>query len=342
MPGWRKVVGIVGGVLAVVVVVGLPITVGIRPFIGPRIRPVTNRHFDPTPERLARGTYLVTSGAAPCVLCHSPMNTAGGGLRVDPGTELTGRNWAPDGAPFLTAPNLTPDPETGIASWTDDQLARAIREGISHDGRALFPIMPYEKFRNLPDEDLASIIVYLRAQKPVRHPLPPTHIPFPLNRLINGVPETVEAVAAPDGTTPERRGAQLAAIAVCADCHSTRDVEGNAVKGMIFGGGTPLPFAGRTTIYSANLTPAVNGIPYYNEALFLEVMRTGKVRARQLDDMMPTHYYGKMSDQDLKDIYAYLKTLAPVDHYVDNSLPPTKCARCGMVHGGGERNKKPA
>jgi hypothetical protein len=55
--------------------------------------------------------------------------------------------------------------------------------------------------------------------------------------------------------------------------------------------------------------------------------------------MMPTLAYKNMSDQDLKDIFAYLKTLRPVDHFVDNSLPPTKCLRCGLTHGGGDRNK---
>ena len=100
--------------------------------------------------------------------------TSGGGLKVVEGKAFAGRSFAPDGVPFLTAPNLTPDPETGIGTWTDDMLARAIREGISHDGRTLFPIMPYQKFRHLSDEDLASIVVYLRSLPPIRNPLPPT------------------------------------------------------------------------------------------------------------------------------------------------------------------------
>jgi hypothetical protein len=56
------------------------------------------------------------------------------------------------------APNITPDRETG-ADWTDDQFARAIREGVSHDGRAMFTFMPYPDFRSMSDEDLASVIV---------------------------------------------------------------------------------------------------------------------------------------------------------------------------------------
>jgi cytochrome c553 len=252
---------------------------------------------------------------------------------------LSGRNWAPDGVSFVTAINLTPDPETGIGNLTDDQLARAIREGIDRQGRALFPIMPYEHFRDMPDEDLASIIVYLRAQKPIRNSLSASQVPFPVNRLINGVPRPIDGPIAPDLSTPEKHGAHLVAMAACADCHSTRGERGR-IAGLDFAGGTAMPYTDRKTVYTANLTPAVNGIPYYTEALFVETIRTGKVRSRPLDAMMPTAFYRNMTDQDLKDIFAYLKTLTPIDHFVDNSLPPTPCPRCGLTHGGGERNKK--
>ena len=335
----KKGLLIVGGILVAVVLVGVPAMVGLRPFIGPKIRPLTDRRFEPSPARLERGKYLVTSGSAPCALCHSPMDTSGGGLQVVAGRELTGRNWAPDGAPFVTAGNLTPDPETGIGNLTDDQLARAVREGISHDGRTLFPIMPYQAFRAMPDEDLASIVVYLRSLKPVRNPIAKSAIPFPLNRLMNGLPQPVEGPVTADLSTPVKRGAHIAHIAACQDCHTPRDDRGNRPDGMEFSGGTAMPFEGRKTIFTANITPGVNGIPYYTEDLFVEVMRTGKVKARQLDPMMPTAFYRNMSDQDLKDLFAFLKTLKPVDHYVDNTVAATACATCGMTHGGGERNK---
>src|SRR5687767_11902133 len=105
-------------ILLVVLVVGLPAMVGIRPFIGPRARPLTDRRFEPNQARLDRGKYLATA-RAPCVLCHSPWDVTGGGLVEVPGREFSGRNWAPDGVPFVTASNLTPDPETGIGNLTD-------------------------------------------------------------------------------------------------------------------------------------------------------------------------------------------------------------------------------
>ena len=221
------------------------------------------------------------------------------------------------------------------------RFARAIREGIGHDGRTLFPIMPYQRFRHLTDEDLASIVVYVRSLPPVRNPLPKSAVPFPVKYLINGLPQPVENPVSADLSTPEKRGQyNVEVLGVCGDCHTTADNQGNQVAGMDYGGGTALPFGDRKVIYSANITPSVNGIPYYTEELFIEAMRTSKVRSRALDDMMPTHYFGKMTDQDLKDIFAYLKTLKPVDHYVDNSLPPTMCPKCKMLHGGGEKNHK--
>jgi hypothetical protein len=79
------------------------------------------------------------------------------------GRSGTGHIWAEDGRPWLVAPNLTSDPETGAARWTDDMLARAIREGISHDGRMQHPQIWYTAFSSLSDEDLASVVVYIRS-----------------------------------------------------------------------------------------------------------------------------------------------------------------------------------
>lgn len=338
----KKGLLIVVGLLVAIVAIGLPLMVGVRPFIGPKVRPLTDRRFESTPARLERGKYLMSSGRAPCALCHSPMDTTDGGWRVAAGRALSGRNWAPDGAPFVTARNLTPDPETGIGNLSDDQLARAIREGISHDGRTLFPIMPYRNFRAMPDEDLAAIIVYLRSLPPVRNQLAPSDIPFPLNRLMNGLPEPIDAPVTADLSTPEKRGAHIVQVASCAECHTPRDERGNSPKGMDFSGGTTLSYEGRTSVYAANITPGVNGIPYYTEDLFIETIRTGRVKARELDAMMPTALYRHMTDQDLRDVFAYLKTLKPVDHYVDKTLPATRCERCQLVHGGGERNKPQA
>ena len=86
------------------------------------------------------------------------------------------------------------------------------------------------------------------------------------------------------------------------------------------------------------MTPAPSGIPYYNADLFVEVMRTGMVKARKVHDAMPWRAYGRQMDEDLRAIFAFLQTVPPVAHRVDNTLPPTRCPVCGGVHGGGETN----
>ena len=69
---------------------------------------------------------------------------------------------------YISARNITPDVETGIGSWSDDEIARAIREGVRKDGTALFSLMPYLDFATLDDEDVKAIVVYLRTIPPVR------------------------------------------------------------------------------------------------------------------------------------------------------------------------------
>src|SRR5262249_45995367 len=140
----------------------------------------------------------------------------------------------------IVAPNLTPDRETGAGAWTDDQLARAIREGIGHDGRALFPLMPYQNFRGLSDEDVASIIVYLRSLPPVKHESPKSEIIFPVKYLIRNVPQPLTAPVPEISPTadPLEYGAHVARIAGCGDCH-TPQVQGKEVPGMELAGGTP-------------------------------------------------------------------------------------------------------
>src|SRR5216110_697497 len=77
------------------------------------------------------------------------------------------------GAPGkICFPNLTPDPETGLGAWTDGEILRAIREGVSRDGRALFPMMPYTEFRALSDEDTRAIVAYLRTMPAVKNAVP--------------------------------------------------------------------------------------------------------------------------------------------------------------------------
>ena len=340
MKRWVKILLLVILILIVVAGIAAVQMFGLRTFIGPRKRGLTDRMFERTPARLDRGRYIATSMG--CLYCHSPHDFSkpdhpilsgmeGAGQRL-PYTDLPGR---------VIAPNLTPEKETGAGSWSDDALARAIREGIGHDDRTLFPIMPYGHYRNMPDEDLASVIVYLRSLPPVRNALSQTEIIFPVKYFMRNAPQPITSpVPEPDVSDPVKRGRFLVNLIGCADCHTPVDSHHNAIANMKFAGGQILavPWG---NVASANLTPDPTGIPYYDEALFIKAMRTGSVGARELNPAMPWMVLRNMTDQDLAGIFAYLKTLKAVSHRVDNSLPPTLCPLDGTMHGGGDQNRKP-
>ncbi len=146
-----------------------------------RVRPLTNIKYESTVARLKRGEYL-TNGLLQCFTCHSPRNWKEPGAPPVAGKIGSGGTiLVDDSTTFAIAPNITPDKETGAGTWTDDMLARAIREGVGHDGRALFWQMPSSTFRNLADEDLASVIVYLRSIPAVHNVVRPTKMPRELN-----------------------------------------------------------------------------------------------------------------------------------------------------------------
>jgi len=333
---WTAIAVIALGILAVTAITA---TIGWRPFIGPSFREVTNRKFESTPQRIERGRYLATAVAG-CFGCHSEHDWKSHGAPLLAGMQGAGEVMPlPDLPGRVIAPNITADVETGIGAWSDDELARAIREGVDRDGRTLFPMMPYQNFRHMSDEDLASVIVYLRTLPPVRHVLPKTQIIFPVKYLIQSAPEPVTGPVSSDIPTsadPVKRGAYLVNLADCAFCH-TPHVRGEPVADMDFAGG--MPFTGPWgTVASANLTPDDSGIKYYDEALFVQALRTGYVRARELKPIMPYGEYGHMTDDDLKAIFAYLRSLKPVKHRVDNSEAASLCKLCRQKHGGAQQN----
>jgi mono/diheme cytochrome c family protein len=322
----RLLARIVGyGFLVVLVLAALAITftVGWRPVIGAKKRALTSRTFEATAARLQRGDYLVHA-VMHCMGCHSKYDGKAN-PPVLAAKEGSGQVLFEEGNIRLVAPNITSDLETGIGKWSDDAIARAIREGIAADGSTLFPVMPYEHFRDLSDEDLASIVVFLRSLPPAHNELPLDKIPFLFARLIQAAPQPVtDPVAAPDTSTPAKRGAYLVKMATCSDCHTPLNSKFQPIPGMEMAGGNPLG-----EVHSANITPDASGIGYYDEALFVQTMRTGSVRARKLNLIMPWWIFRNMTDDDLKAMFAYLRTLKPVHHLVDNTEKPTQCKLCG-------------
>ena len=141
--------------------------------------------------------------------------------------------------------------------------------------------------------------------------------------------------------TPARlaRGKYLVQnVADCFGCHTPVNDVLETLPGLDFAGGQMLhrPWG---KVSSTNLTPDPSGIIYYDEKMFLQTIRTGKVGGvRPLNKIMPWQVLRGMSRNDLKSIFAYLRTLKPVQYRVDNNEPLTICKLCRGSHGCGDRN----
>lgn len=331
-------------VILVLLVLGGITAMGWEMVLGPKARPVNaSRKFEATPARLERGKYLV-EGPAACFHCHSPHDLTNPEYPVSPGKKGSGWSMPIPELGDVHSRNITPDPETGIGTWSDDEIARAIQEGISKDGTALFPIMPYMNFRYMTDEDIASIVAYLRTVPPVKNGEPRTKLNFPLNFIVKTIPRPLTSPEPqPARTTASARGEYLVKyIASCGDCHTPADDKGQPLPGLDFGGGGPFHDPGQPgkEVFSANITQDPSGIAHYDENLFVQTLKSGQLAGRVLNHIMPFENFAIMTDDDLKDVFSYLKTLPQVKHRINNTDPPTDCPVCKQKHGLGNLNKK--
>lgn len=316
----------------------------------PTVLPVSVLEMDTiprTPERLARGKYLV-EGLAQCTECHSEYDFTHRPARPVDGKKDGGNVFSKEemGLPegnVVVAPNISPDPEYGSGKWKDTDFVRALRQGIGHDGRTLYPMMPYKYFRSLSDEDLASVIVYERSLAPVHIEQPKTVLTNDIKNSFQSLPP-IAHVDEPDKSDRVGYGKYLVTVGHCDGCHTPTDEKGNSLPNMYLAGGVELlgpwgPDPNKTiSVASLNLTPDPSGIAYFDEKMFIDVIRTGSVKARPLSNIMPWAYFRNLTDDDLKAIFAYLRTIKPVQHRVDNTEPPRLCKQCRGKHGFGERN----
>jgi mono/diheme cytochrome c family protein len=309
----------------------LPIAGATEP-VYPRARPLTDRTFAPSPARLERGRYL-TEHLLQCFVCHSERDSDAPGAPPIAGRKGAGVVMSERAERRIVAPNITPDPATGAGRWTDDMLARAIREGIGHDGRALYWGMWYQSFAGLSDEDLAAVVVYLRTLPPVRNPLPATLLPDDERAANAKSPRPItEPVLGPPAGDTKALGRYLIGVADCTGCHTGWEAPRN--PGLLAGGNEIV--RGSHQAFSANLTRHESGAGY-PQATFISVMRTGK--GGSLHPIMPWLAFSGLTDADLGAMYDALGDVYPVAHYVGNVGEPRHCDVCGQEHPFGEHNR---
>jgi hypothetical protein len=212
-----KIASIIWTVIAVIIVVVAGTGLYISTFL-PDVGKPLDVKIDITPKRIARGKYLA-SNVAGCISCHSKRDWTKYAAPVKPGTIGEGGeifNKEKDFPGILYAKNITP---YGIHNWSDGELIRAITEGVTKNGQAIYPLMPYRAYAKMYREDVYSIIAYLRTLPSIKNSVPSRSLDFPLNFIVNTVPKKTTLMDTLD-TNKLNYGGYLVAIANCVECHS--------------------------------------------------------------------------------------------------------------------------
>jgi mono/diheme cytochrome c family protein len=254
-------------------------------------------------ELIERGRGLAI--AADCVACH----TEPGGVRYAGGRAIE--------TPFgiLLSPNLTPDPETGTGTWSDDEFVAAVREGKGR-GHLLYPAMPYPYFTRMPRTDVLAIRAYLDTLEPVRHAVTPNQLPFPFSIRASMIAWNAlffkpgEFVPVADKSAEWNRGAYLVeGPGHCGACHTDKNFLGGDKTDQFLRGGVLQGW------FSPDLTgdPRV-GLGSWSEEDVVAYLQTGHNRHAAATGPMAdviTDSTSHLPDADLRAMAVYLKDLPP-------------------------------
>jgi len=290
--------------------------------------PQANKSEDSIKKVIERGDYLANHVAA-CIHCHSKRDFNKFSGPVMPGTEGGGgevfSNEILDAIPgVFYGKNITPDNETGIGTWTDDEILRAITQGISKKGDTLFALMPYVNFNRMAKDDLMAIIAYLRTLKPIKNKIPERKmmIPIAMAYPAQALQPTLDNNVRPAASDIVKYGEYMATVADCATCH-TPFVKGQLDFSRMYAGGNTFHI-GKTTVNSANIsTDTATGLGSWTEERFMnKFIPYREEKGYNYDPgnqntVMPLVDYAGMKDDDLKAIYAYLHTVKPVKNLVE-------------------------
>jgi mono/diheme cytochrome c family protein len=265
-----------------------------------------------------RGFYLVNTIMA-CGNCHTPRDADGKPIAEK---ALSGGMTFTTPAFIATAPNITPDVGTGIGGWSEAEIKRALVGGMRPDhghlaGTPLAAIMPANFYRALLPQDLDAVVAYLRNVKPIRNEVPEPVYIAPVHR--DPYPDAEAGFDKTMFADPVRRGAYLATIGHCMECHSawSRGVSDFA-KGLGHGGRVfPPPKGspdGTPASVAANITSdRTAGIGAWSDAEIGRAITHGIARdGRTLKPPMAYGFYAGLKPGDLADIIAYLRTVPPL------------------------------
>ncbi len=267
-------------------------------------------------DLVAKGQYIFAL-AGGCA-CHSePKKEYNTGARAFP---------IPFGTVYST--NITADKETGLGAWSDQQIHDAMTKGIRRDGSRMLPVMPYEKYSGMAEDDLKALIAFLRTLKPVRKPTPALKTWVPFARSL-GTPIYLKifgrfgAAPAQAPKTGIERGRYLVDhVSLCGDCHTPRNWIGVPKQSLYMAGADEK--SGPLGEAVANITPdKETGIGDWKRDDIAEVLISGtkpdldNVQGLMYEVIQGTpHGFKDMKKEDALAIADYLKTVPAIKHKV--------------------------
>ncbi len=259
-----------------------------------------------------RGEYLV-NGPGACSNCHGTRNPD---FTVIPGMEFAGGFHIVDPAFDVYAANITPDKETGIGNWTDDQIIRAIREGVDPEGKVIFPPMPSPTYNNMSDDDVEAIVAYLRTLPPVSNEVGESTWNIPQQAM-----PPAKGAPAPSSTDPVAYGGYIVgSLAHCFECHTPMGPTGPDMA-RIGAGGMLITLAPDVTVTTPNITPdPETGIGKWSDDEIKAAIVAGvRPDGGHVSPPMPTQWLANMTPEDLDAVVAFLKTIPAVSNTVERT-----------------------
>lgn len=263
---------------------------------------------------VARGAYLV-NGPVACGNCHTPR---GPDMMPIKGKEFSGGFHLVDPAFDLYTANITPDKETGIGSWTDEEIINAIRVGADKDGRIIFPPMPVPTYNNMSDNDVKAIVAYLRTVPAIHNEVPEPKYMIPQQTM-----PPAKGLPAPDKSDKVAYGGYIVnALSHCFECHTTPGANGVPdFKDHLGAGGMKIALGPGAEVITPNITSDPDtGIGKWSDADIKKALTQGLTpEGGHLAPPMPYANFANMTDEDLDAVVAYVRTIPPVKNKVERT-----------------------
>lgn len=311
------------GIILLLLVIGVGILLLYVKMALPDVGEPEDLKIEYTAERIARGEYLANCVNV-CMDCHSTRDWSKFSGPITPGTFGKGGDRFDQtvGMPgVFYAKNITPE---GISRYTDGELFRVITTGVTKEGRAMFPLMPYPYYGKMDREDIYSIIAYIRSLAPIKNDIPESQADFPMNFILNTIPQKANLQTRPDPSDQLAYGAYLTNAGGCIECH-TKVEKGRIIPEFAFGGGREFSFPDGSVVRSANISPHETGIGQWTQESFVQRFKAyadssyvlPEVKPGEFNSIMPWTMYANMKEEDLAAIYEYLRTVKPIENVVE-------------------------